>query len=587
MAKTIPQLTDATTVNAADELIISQGGITKRATGAELAKALNTINGTASVKDFGAVGDGVADDTAAIQAAINAIPTSGKRELFFPDGTYLINGAVTFNQRLISFVLGLSATFTGTGTVNGYSLASTNWQFVRRVHDRLFVGRPLDSNDGTLWTNGPSSWSADWLETELGTLAEGGGSSSVAQLASFSERGYMAICGASKTSDNPLTSSQGTMGVAGFAVADKVVASPNVASAYAFYGEARRKGDAGWAHTIELDAIPRSATGTGSAPTPALLTPGSPYHTQSCTGAWFACSRPEVEDGGDAAVGLMFVNNGGTRMSTQGRYRMGIVFDQKSILGADLTNYASATNIGNAIALGNGHAIGWWSESATTAPTDYVTGGTNVLYFYNSRGATFATTNLSTSNPNVNYLMAFGTEAASSPTLAAAGTDSVCDVRLSPKGTAGAVTAFGDNVTTLGKSAVRWSQIWSANGTIQTSDQTEKTDVTESVLGLEFVKQLNPVSYKFTVGGNEIVETDPITGMPTKIEPVAGHRTHFGLIAQEVKAVIPDGVDFGGWIKTDINDPDSQEGLRYDQFIAPIIKAIQQLDARVTVLEAA
>jgi hypothetical protein len=44
MAKTIPQLTDATTVNAADELIIQQGGITKRATGAELATGINTIN---------------------------------------------------------------------------------------------------------------------------------------------------------------------------------------------------------------------------------------------------------------------------------------------------------------------------------------------------------------------------------------------------------------------------------------------------------------------------------------------------------------------------------------------------------------
>jgi hypothetical protein len=84
MAKTIPQLTDATTVNAADELIIQQGGITKRATGAELAKGLNGINGTVNVKDFGAVGDGVADDTAAIQAALN----TAAKVVFFPVGTY-------------------------------------------------------------------------------------------------------------------------------------------------------------------------------------------------------------------------------------------------------------------------------------------------------------------------------------------------------------------------------------------------------------------------------------------------------------------------------------------------------------------
>jgi hypothetical protein len=72
MAKTIPQLTDATTVNAADELIIQQGGITKRATGAELAKGLNAINGTVNVKDFGAIGDGLVDDTTAINAFFTA-----------------------------------------------------------------------------------------------------------------------------------------------------------------------------------------------------------------------------------------------------------------------------------------------------------------------------------------------------------------------------------------------------------------------------------------------------------------------------------------------------------------------------------
>ncbi|MGN1119451.1 MAG: glycosyl hydrolase family 28-related protein, partial [Oscillospiraceae bacterium] len=39
-----------------------------------------------SVKDFGAVGDGVHDDTVNVQTAVNCLPKGGR--LFFPEGTY-------------------------------------------------------------------------------------------------------------------------------------------------------------------------------------------------------------------------------------------------------------------------------------------------------------------------------------------------------------------------------------------------------------------------------------------------------------------------------------------------------------------
>ena len=45
-----------------------------------------------NVLDFGAVGDGVANDTAAIQAAINAVFSSGGGTVYFPKGTYLVTG---------------------------------------------------------------------------------------------------------------------------------------------------------------------------------------------------------------------------------------------------------------------------------------------------------------------------------------------------------------------------------------------------------------------------------------------------------------------------------------------------------------
>lgn len=48
-----------------------------------------------NVKDFGAVGDGVADDTAAIQAAINAAQSRGGGTVFLPAGNYLVSATLT------------------------------------------------------------------------------------------------------------------------------------------------------------------------------------------------------------------------------------------------------------------------------------------------------------------------------------------------------------------------------------------------------------------------------------------------------------------------------------------------------------
>lgn len=52
------------------------------------------LSQTVSVKDFGAVGDGVADDTAEIQAAIDYAATENVG-VFFPAGTYLLAGTLT------------------------------------------------------------------------------------------------------------------------------------------------------------------------------------------------------------------------------------------------------------------------------------------------------------------------------------------------------------------------------------------------------------------------------------------------------------------------------------------------------------
>jgi len=57
---------------------------------------------TVSVKDFGAVGDGVTDDTTAIQTAINS--SAGNLAVYFPSGTYKITSQVTIsNDRVMLY----------------------------------------------------------------------------------------------------------------------------------------------------------------------------------------------------------------------------------------------------------------------------------------------------------------------------------------------------------------------------------------------------------------------------------------------------------------------------------------------------
>ena len=149
----------------------------------------------------------------------------------------------------------------------------------------------------------------------------------------------------------------------------------------------------------------------------------------------------------------------------------------------------------------------------------------------------------------------------------------------------GNLLAGADNAYTCGGSGRRWSAIWAANALIQTSDKNAKMDVIESPLGLDFINVLRPVAYKFKVGGNKITVNLEDKNNPI-ITPIEGKRQHFGLIAQEVKASLPEGVDFGGWVYTDMNDPNSEQGLRYDEFISPLIKAIQELSAKNDALAA-
>ena len=66
-----------------------------------------------SVKDFGAVGDGVTNDTVAIQAALDSLPAAGG-EVFVPTGQYLVSAELLVTKRVRLFGTGHSFVFNST-----------------------------------------------------------------------------------------------------------------------------------------------------------------------------------------------------------------------------------------------------------------------------------------------------------------------------------------------------------------------------------------------------------------------------------------------------------------------------------------
>lgn len=147
----------------------------------------------------------------------------------------------------------------------------------------------------------------------------------------------------------------------------------------------------------------------------------------------------------------------------------------------------------------------------------------------------------------------------------------------------------------LGNSTYRWQDIYLKNQPNVVSDVTLKTDIVDSDLGLEFINGLRPVSFKW------IARDD---GGP-------GVRKHYGFIAQEVQTLLGDSAsDTALWTEKTVPASDAEperldedgkvripavpaveehtiQGLRYDELISPLIKAIQELTVRVEALEGA
>ncbi len=168
----------------------------------------------------------------------------------------------------------------------------------------------------------------------------------------------------------------------------------------------------------------------------------------------------------------------------------------------------------------------------------------------------------------------------------------------------------GSNQVQLGNSA---TTTYTYGAVQNRSDSRDKTDIRDTALGLDFILALRPVDFRWDMREDYRTPPPPPPPLNASAEELAAHtvatnawlescklsninpdgthrrqRYHHGLIAQEVREILTArGIDFGGFQDHSLKGGDDTLSIGYIELIAPLIKAVQELSAKLAALEAA
>ena len=407
----------------AADIAYDQGG-----TGSVERTVESRLQDMVTIYDFGAVGDGVANDTAAFTAA-----QSSPSPVLIPAGTYNIDAV-----KLGPFFEDGEVVYNGAGYAapveKGFWTDVGSGANFYRMRDRLTIGDAVDQN---------GKKSPGVQKTWVGFSAGGRLTyfDSRSQLGVYSSDGFVAGSFASRSSDNVETGELNTIGMASYVDNDNANAADKK-SAWSFYGHAAVHEENEFTACIEVDIVDVSGAATVEV---------NPYQTGitgTTAGVWVAAGG-ETAQGGETPttyIGCGFGLVANTGADAFNRFVKGIVISANSIAGTD-----GLTGTGTAIEMAKGHEVKWTygstpGQTGLTIRSDNNSAATQTLLVAANgnfavkgldAGLTSETTlfKVGALNDAANFISVTPTVSGGNPLLAVEGSDADIDLRVQPKGT--------------------------------------------------------------------------------------------------------------------------------------------------------
>jgi hypothetical protein len=520
-----------------------------------------------SVKDFGAIGDGVANDTAAIQAAINT-----GYSLTFPAGTYLcanLSQSTNFQKfyadgtvRLVKNANGPILTSTGSN-VEFYGI-----EFRGESATPSFTGNNLVSSGNHLsLINCGSRWAFARAVLATGSHVQIIGTCDIYQTTDTSATGYDIEIGVSGTATLyhqlvGVYSSQLTGGIKLIDTGNHTILGGQFGKLYIAAGTKPSGVNGGQT----IGARINNATNTVTCEQASAIFSGNMFGsgTFEFTTGTSSCT---LDASNVFSVGASVVNNGNLNNFIQRNGTTAnpstLFFGQTSSLARlkwDDTDLTQQWQFGGSTVIPNAQG---YRQFANNGVTIYSLVGINGVNDNVSLGAnTAGFTNVS-GGPGGVYQLAAGASVTQANT--------------------GYFWPTTDNTANLGGASNRWATVYAGTGAINTSDEREKQDITD----LDAAEKRVAVALKGLVKKFRFKDSVAVKGDNARI--------HVGVIAQEViSAFQAEGLDpmryaivcYDEWDANDavlgeddqVISPARQAGnlygVRYEELLAFIIAAL-------------